>query len=44
MKTVLERVKNDILQAGVQIIQEVESPILGEKGGNREYLVMIQES
>lgn len=35
---VLESVRESVINCGVDIIAETESPILGEKGKNREYL------
>ena len=35
---VLERVKAKLQELGIKILAEVESPILGEKGKNKEYL------
>lgn len=39
---VLEKIKNDITAVGGKVINELESPILGEKGKNREYLFLIK--
>jgi 23S rRNA (cytidine1920-2'-O)/16S rRNA (cytidine1409-2'-O)-methyltransferase len=41
---VLTQVKKDIKYAGGQVIKTAESPILGEKGKNREFLVLIKPS
>lgn len=38
---VLEKVKNDIISVGGKIIKLIESPIVGEKGRNREFLVLV---
>ncbi len=38
---VLERVKADLRALGVEILGEVESPILGGKGKNREFLLYL---
>ncbi len=38
---VLEKVKNDIIAVGGKVINIVESPIVGEKGKNREFLVLV---
>ena len=38
---VLEKVKNDIIAIGGKVIDLVESPIVGEKGKNREFLALI---
>ncbi|MFZ3301506.1 MAG: SAM-dependent methyltransferase [Microgenomates group bacterium] len=38
---VLEKVKNDIIAVGGKVIDIVESPIVGEKGKNREFLAWI---
>lgn len=39
---VVEKVKNDIVAVGGKVISIVESPIVGEKGKNREFLVLIK--
>jgi 23S rRNA (cytidine1920-2'-O)/16S rRNA (cytidine1409-2'-O)-methyltransferase len=39
---VLEKVKNDIKNEGLEVVRMVESPILGEKGKNREFLVYLK--
>ncbi len=39
---VIEKVKNDIIAVGGKIINIIESPILGEKGKNTEYLALIK--
>jgi 23S rRNA (cytidine1920-2'-O)/16S rRNA (cytidine1409-2'-O)-methyltransferase len=39
---VLETVKKDIKAAGLNITGLVESPILGEKGKNREFLALLK--
>ncbi|MEK7526535.1 MAG: SAM-dependent methyltransferase [Patescibacteria group bacterium] len=41
IEEVLESAKKDIAQAGGKVEEIVESPILGEKGKNKEYLVLI---
>ena len=41
VEEVLEKTKNDIIAVGGKIIEIVESPIVGEKGKNREYLAHI---
>lgn len=38
---VLEKVKNDIIAVGGQVVSLIESPIVGEKGKNREFLALI---
>lgn len=38
---VIEKVKNDIIAVGGKVINIVESPIVGEKGKNREFLVLV---
>ena len=38
---VLEKVKDDIVAVGGKVINLVESPIVGEKGKNKEYLAWI---
>ena len=39
---VLENTKNKLENLGVEIISEAESPILGEKGKNREFLIYLK--
>lgn len=39
---VLERVKKNLSQIHVHFLSETESPILGEKGGNKEYLFLLK--
>jgi len=39
---VLARVREDVAAAGGTILAETESPIVGEKGGNREFLWLIR--
>lgn len=41
---VLETVKKDIEDVGLKISGLVESPILGEKGKNREFLVLLHRN
>ena len=38
---VLEKVKNNVISVGGKIINLIESPIVGEKGRNREFLVLV---
>ncbi len=38
---VLENVKNDIKAVNCEILKMVESPILGEKGKNKEFLALL---
>lgn len=40
---VLENVKNDIIAVGGKINDIVESPIVGEKGKNREFLALVSK-
>lgn len=40
---VIEKVKNDIIAIGGKVINIVESPIVGEKGKNREFLALVQK-
>jgi 23S rRNA (cytidine1920-2'-O)/16S rRNA (cytidine1409-2'-O)-methyltransferase len=40
---VLEKVRNFLLQVGVEILQEIPSPITGEKGGNSEFLFLLRK-
>ena len=39
---VLEKVKNKIKNLGLEILAEIESPLVGEKGKNREFLFFIK--
>lgn len=41
IEKVLENVKNDIVAVGGKVINIVESPIVGEKGKNREFLALV---
>lgn len=41
IEEVLEKVKNDIVAVGGKIIDIIESPIVGEKGKNREFLALV---
>jgi 23S rRNA (cytidine1920-2'-O)/16S rRNA (cytidine1409-2'-O)-methyltransferase len=41
---VLEKVKNDIESCGTKVLKIVESPIVGKKGDNKEFLALIQKS
>ena len=41
LQEVLEKVKNDITAVGGKMLNMIESPILGEKGKNKEYLALI---
>lgn len=41
MTEVLEKVKNDIIAVGGKIVDIIESPIVGEKGKNREFLALV---
>lgn len=43
IEEVLEKVKNDIKEAGGDVIGIVESPIVGGKGKNKEYLALIKK-
>jgi len=38
---VLEKVDSEIIRAGGRVEKIIESPLLGEKGGNREFLALI---
>ncbi|MEK7227435.1 MAG: SAM-dependent methyltransferase [Patescibacteria group bacterium] len=40
---VLESVKEKIKSMGLQILNETESPILGEKGKNKEFLLYLKQ-
>lgn len=39
---VLEKAKNDIIAVGGQVVNIVESPIVGEKGKNREFTALAR--
>lgn len=39
---VLKKVKNDIVAIGGKVMDFVESPLVGEKGKNREFLALIR--
>ena len=39
---VLASVKNQIQNLGLQIVAETESPIVGEKAGNKEFLLLLK--
>lgn len=41
MEEVLEKVKKDITETGAKLVNFVESPLVGEKGKNREFLALI---
>lgn len=41
---VIEKTKKDIENSGGEILDFTESPILGEKGKNREFLVLIRQA
>lgn len=43
VEEVLEKVKNDIIAIGGKVINLIESPIVGEKGKNREFLAFIRQ-
>jgi 23S rRNA (cytidine1920-2'-O)/16S rRNA (cytidine1409-2'-O)-methyltransferase len=43
IEEILEKVKQDIKNSGGNVLKTVESPILGEKGKNREFLFKIQQ-
>jgi len=38
---VLEKTKNDIIAVNGKVINLIESPLVGEKGRNREFLVLV---
>ena len=40
---VLDNVKNQIKSLGLEIISETQSPILGEKAGNKEFLLLLKK-
>ncbi len=44
VEEVLKTVKNDIITVGGKVVDIVESPIVGEKGKNREFLALIQKA
>lgn len=41
LNEVLEKVKNDIIAVGGKVKNIIESPIVGEKGKNKEFLALI---
>lgn len=41
---IIQKVKNDIVAVGGVVLDIVESPIVGEKGKNREFLALIKSS
>ena len=42
LEETLDKAKLDIENAGAKIVQVIELPILGEKGGNKEFLALIR--
>jgi 23S rRNA (cytidine1920-2'-O)/16S rRNA (cytidine1409-2'-O)-methyltransferase len=40
---VIEKVRDELAQLNIQIKQIIESPIVGGKGGNKEYLIWIKK-
>ena len=44
VEEVLNKTKNDIFAAGGKVTDIVESPIVGEKGKNREFLALIRKN
>ncbi len=38
---VIEKTKNDITAVGGKVVRLIESPIIGEKGKNREFLALV---
>lgn len=42
VEEVLNKTKNDIISVGGKVVSIVESPIVGEKGKNREFLALIK--
>jgi 23S rRNA (cytidine1920-2'-O)/16S rRNA (cytidine1409-2'-O)-methyltransferase len=44
IEEVIEKVKNDIIAVGGKVVEIIESPIVGEKGKNREFLALIQKN
>lgn len=43
IEEVLEKTKNDIIAVGGKVMDIIESPIVGEKGKNREFLALIKK-
>lgn len=41
---VILKVKNDIIAVGGKVVEIIESPIVGEKGKNREFLALIKKA
>ncbi len=44
VEEVLSRVKEDVEALGLHILNSVESPIKGKKGGNTEHLLLIEKT
>ncbi len=42
MADILEKVRNRVQKAGAEVIGEIESPLRGEKGKNKEYLFCVK--
>lgn len=42
LEQTIEKVKTDLKDLPIKIINIIESPIIGEKGGNKEYLLWIK--
>lgn len=39
---VLENVERNVKESGINILQKTESPVVGDKGGNREFLLYLK--
>lgn len=44
MDEVLDKTKNDIVAVGGKVVNLIESPIVGEKGKNKEFLALIRNT
>jgi len=42
LEATIEKVKADLKSLNIRITKIIESPILGEKGANKEYLIWIK--
>lgn len=44
VEEVIQKVRNDIVAVGGKVLDIIESPIVGEKGKNREFLALIKRA
>ncbi|MEX2090578.1 MAG: SAM-dependent methyltransferase [Candidatus Paceibacterota bacterium] len=40
---IVENTIKEISQLGINVVSKIESPLLGSKGGNKEFLLLIQQ-